>query len=164
MYRTDALVTGKIDASLILLAISLDDGELYNVLNEPIPEGYNNIPPVEEMLKNCKRYLETRCKAGPWKTYQELEENVNRICNYLVEEFNLQPGNRVLLRSGNNPWLAACWLAIFKLGAVAVGTMPLLRSKELSQIIELAKISHAICDQALADEIKITFIKKYIFI
>jgi 2-aminobenzoate-CoA ligase len=89
-------------------------------------------------------------------SYLELQQNVNRICNYLIDEFDLKPGNRVLLRSGNNPWLAACWLAVFKLGAVAVGTMPLLRSKELTQIIDLAQISHAICDQALAQELQIT--------
>ena len=44
------------------------------------------------------------------------------------------PGNRVLLRGPNNPWLVACWLAVLKAGAVAVTTMPLLRAGELTTV------------------------------
>jgi 2-aminobenzoate-CoA ligase len=62
----------------------------------------------------------------------------------------------VLLRGSNSPWLAACWLAVFKAGGVAVGTMPLLRQKELSEIVEIAQISHAFCDEALKDELLLT--------
>ncbi len=65
----------------------------------------------------------------------------------------LVPGNRVLLRSANNPMLAACWFAVVKAGGIAVATMPMLRARELAPIIEIGRISHALCDGALADEL-----------
>jgi 2-aminobenzoate-CoA ligase len=64
------------------------------------------------------------------------------------------PGNRVLLRAPNCPVLAACWFAVMKAGAIAVGTMPLLRAKELKAVIEIGRVSHALCDAALADELR----------
>ena len=70
-------------------------------------------------------------------TYQDLQHQVNRLANLLVRVHGVQPGNRVLLRGTNSPWLAACWLAVWKAGAVAVGTMPLLRAKELKQIDDI---------------------------
>lgn len=87
-------------------------------------------------------------------TYQDLQHQVNRLANLLVRVHGVQPGNRVLLRGTNSPWLAACWLAVWKAGAVAVGTMPLLRAKELKQIIHLAQASHALCEAALAAELQ----------
>ncbi len=87
-------------------------------------------------------------------TYADLQERANRIANVLVGELGLVPGNRVLLRAPNNPMLAACWFAVMKAGAVAVATMPLLRAKELSHVITKARVSHALCDARLADELK----------
>ena len=66
----------------------------------------------------------------------------------------LVPGNRVLLRAPNNPMLAACWFAVMKAGGIAVATMPLLRAKELAQIIDKAQVTHALCDLRLADELR----------
>ena len=64
------------------------------------------------------------------------------------------PGNRVLLRGANTPTLAAGWLAVIKAGAIAVATMPLLRAKELTEIVEQGRRStHALCDARLADEL-----------
>ena len=79
----------------------------------------------------------------------------NRIANVLVHDMGLLPGNRVLLRAPNNPMLAACWFGVVKAGGIAVGSMPLLRAKELKQIIDKAQISHALCDLRLADELKL---------
>ena len=87
--------------------------------------------------------------------YRELQRQVNRLARVLVEDMGLVPGNRVLLRGANTPWLAACWLAVWKAGGVAVGTMPLLRAKELKEIIHLAQISHALCDAGLAEELEL---------
>jgi 2-aminobenzoate-CoA ligase len=50
-----------------------------------------------------------------------------------------KPGNRVLLRGPNNPMMAAAWLAVFKAGGICVGTMPLLRAKELIEIVNKAR-------------------------
>ena len=86
-------------------------------------------------------------------TYAQLLAQANRIANVLVDELELVPGNRVLLRAPNNPMMAACWLAVLKAGLIAVPTMPLLRAKELCQIIGKARVATALCDAALADEI-----------
>ena len=88
-------------------------------------------------------------------TYAELQAQANRIAHVLVNEMGLVPGNRVLLRSPNNPMLAACWFAVVKAGGIAVGSMPLLRASELKQIIDKAQISHALCDLRLGGELKL---------
>jgi 2-aminobenzoate-CoA ligase len=93
--------------------------------------------------------------AGCW-TYAELLDNANRIANVLVRELGVVPGNRVLLRGPNCPMLVAAWLAVMKAGAVAVTTMPLLRAKELGQIVTKAAIDHALCDSRLLHELSTT--------
>jgi 2-aminobenzoate-CoA ligase len=86
-------------------------------------------------------------------TYADLQRQANRIARVLVDDLGLVPGNRVLLRGANSPMLAACWFAVVKAGGIAVGSMPLLRAKELTQIITRAQVSHALCDARLADEL-----------
>lgn len=92
--------------------------------------------------------------SGNW-TYAELLERTNQIANVLVADLGVVPGNRVLLRSANNPMLVACWLAVMKAGAVAVTTMPMLRAKELAVMAERAQIDYAICDARLAEELRL---------
>ena len=87
-------------------------------------------------------------------TYRDLLRQANRIAHVLVEDMGLAPGNRVLLRSANNPLLAACWFAALKVGAVPVPTLPLLRAAELVQVVRKAQISHALCDARLAGELE----------
>ena len=79
-------------------------------------------------------------------TYQEAQAVVNRIAAYLTEDCRLTPGNRVLLRGPNSIGMALCFLAVVKAGLVAVATMPLLRAKELSEIIAKAQPAIALCD------------------
>ena len=87
-------------------------------------------------------------------TYTQLFTQANRIANVLVREMGLKPGNRVLLRGPNNPMMAACWFAVMKAGGVCVATMPLLRAKELTDVITKAEITHALCDRRLQEELK----------
>src|SRR5471030_2788051 len=87
-------------------------------------------------------------------TYAELLEKANRIAAVLVKDFGLVPGNRVLLRSANNPMLAACWFAVLKAGGIAVTTMPLLRARELTQASNKAEVQIALCDARLAEELE----------
>jgi 2-aminobenzoate-CoA ligase len=86
-------------------------------------------------------------------TYRQLLAQANRIANVLVDRMGVKSGNRVLLRGPNNPMMAACWLAVMKAGAVCVATMPLLRAKELTDIITKAEVTHALCDKRLAGEL-----------
>jgi len=92
---------------------------------------------------------------GRMRTYKELSDWSNRLSHALVDDYDIQPGNRILIRAANNPALVACWLAATKVGAVVVNTMPMLRAGELSKIIDLAQIKLALCDTRLMDEMVI---------
>ncbi|MEQ1682030.1 MAG: AMP-binding protein [Burkholderiaceae bacterium] len=93
--------------------------------------------------------------GGPSWSYADLQREANRIANVLVSHMGLVPGNRVLLRSANKPMLVACWFAVMKAGGIAVATMPMLRAKELMQIIEKGEVTHALCDHALRGELEV---------
>ena len=88
-------------------------------------------------------------------TYLDANERINRIAQVLTEDFGLIPGNRVLLRGGNSIGMALAWLGAVKAGLIAVATMPLLRAKELGEVIEKAQINFALCDATLMDELNI---------
>src|SRR5579875_1344274 len=88
------------------------------------------------------------CLRSPGETwsYADVVRATNRLARVLTEDFGLVPGNRVLLRGPNNPWLAISWLAVLKAGGVAVTTMALLRPREIATITALTQPSLAICD------------------
>ena len=88
---------------------------------------------------------------GRQRTYKELADWSNRLAHALVENYGVKPGNRVLIRSGNNPALVAAWLAATKAGAVVVNTMPMLRAGELAKIVDKAEISLALTDSRIAE-------------
>lgn len=89
---------------------------------------------------------------GRRRTYKELSDWTNRLANALVSDFGVKPGNRILIRSANNPAMVACWLAATKAGAVVVNTMPMLRAGELAKIVDKAEITLALCDTRLMDD------------
>ena len=89
-------------------------------------------------------------------TYAQLQAQVNRIAHVLIDDLKLVPGNRVLLRAPNTPMLAASWLAVVKAGLIAVGSMPLLRARELKQMIDKARVGVALCDIRLKQELEAT--------
>ena len=88
-------------------------------------------------------------------TYAELQAQADRIARVLVEDMGLVSGNRVLLRGANSPMLAACWFGVVKAGGIAVGTMPLLRARELTTIVHKAQVTHALCDAKLSHELQL---------
>jgi 2-aminobenzoate-CoA ligase len=90
---------------------------------------------------------------GRRRTYKELSDWTNRLAHALTEDYGVVPGQRVLIRSANNPAMVACWLAATKAGAVVVNTMPMLRAGELSKIVDKAEVSLALCDTRLMDEL-----------
>ena len=90
---------------------------------------------------------------GRRRTYKELADWSNRLAHALIENYGVKPGNRVLIRSGNNPALVAAWLAATKAGAVVVNTMPMLRAGELAKIVDKAEIALALTDSRIADEL-----------
>jgi 2-aminobenzoate-CoA ligase len=110
------------------------------LLDKPVTRGHGH--------RIALRSAEGEC------TYTQLFTQANRLANVLVREMGIKPGNRVLLRGPNNPMMAACWFAVMKAGAICVATMPLLRAKELGEIIDKAQITHALCDKRLDDELR----------
>lgn len=90
---------------------------------------------------------------GRRRTYKELTDWSNRLAHALTEDFGVKPGNRVLIRSGNNPAMVAAWLGATKAGAVVVNTMPMLRAGELTKIVDKAEVGLALCDNRIADEL-----------
>ncbi|MFY9211568.1 MAG: AMP-binding protein [Aestuariivita sp.] len=90
---------------------------------------------------------------GRRRTYKEMTDWTNRLAHALVDDLGVKPGNRVLIRSANNPAMVAAWLAATKVGAVVVNTMPMLRAGELGAIVDKAEIEFALCDTRLMDEL-----------
>ena len=119
------------------------------------PERMNCI--VELLEKNIEQgYGDRPAILGPdgVLTYSQLLAQVDKVAHVLMHDMGLVPGNRVLLRSANNAMLAICWCAVAKAGLIVVATMPLLREKELVDIIEKVQISAAICDRNLDTELQ----------
>lgn len=90
---------------------------------------------------------------GRSRTYKELADWSNRIAHALVDDYGIRPGNRILIRSANNPAMVACWLAATKAGAVVVNTMPMLRAGELTKIVDKAEIGLALCDTRMLSDL-----------
>jgi 2-aminobenzoate-CoA ligase len=90
---------------------------------------------------------------GPVWTYADLLQVSGQVARTLVEDHKVVPGNRVLLRGPNNPWLVACWFGVLRAGAVAVATMPLLRPGELRTIADIGRIDLALCDHRFVDDL-----------
>jgi len=93
-----------------------------------------------------------RSPADAW-SYGELLTRSNQVARVLTEDLGLVPGQRVLLRGPNNPWLAACWFGVLKAGGVAVTTMPLLRSAELADLVGLTRSTVLLCDHRFVAEL-----------
>jgi 2-aminobenzoate-CoA ligase len=95
------------------------------------------------------------CLLSPTETwtYGETVRRTSQLAQVLTEDFGLRPGNRVLLRGPNTPWLAAAWLAVVKAGGVAVTTMALLRPREIATIVGLTQPSLALCDHRFAADL-----------
>lgn len=86
-------------------------------------------------------------------TYSDLAETVARMAQVLRDDFDLAPGHRVVLRAANTPACLAAWLAIVAAGGIAVTTMPLLRSGELSKILVKSRANLILCEHGLDGEL-----------
>ncbi|MFI9062516.1 AMP-binding protein [Streptomyces sp. NPDC053429] len=96
-----------------------------------------------------------RGAGGEVWSYGELRERVDRLAHVLTADLGVVPGNRVLLRGPTSPWLAACWLAVMKAGAVAVTVLAQQRAQELATVCAMARAAHALCHvDALDDLVK----------
>lgn len=127
--------------------------ELWPVLlRDPNPPRINAC--VELLDTTITRYGADRVAViaadGTW-TYGRLLDDVRR-CAAVLKSVGVLPGTRVLLRAPNNGWLVITWLAVLRLGGVAVTTAPLLRAMELDPIVEISEPAVAVVDHRFGDE------------
>ncbi|WP_374227585.1 AMP-binding protein [Streptomyces sp. AC627_RSS907] len=94
-----------------------------------------------------------RTASGDTWSYGRLRARVDRLAHVLTGDLGVVPGNRVLLRGPTTPWLAACWLAVLKAGAVAVTVLAQQRPHELRAMCEIARVRHALCDARAVDDL-----------
>ncbi|MEV0979547.1 AMP-binding protein [Streptomyces sp. NPDC049915] len=94
-----------------------------------------------------------RTPTGDLWTYGDLRARVDRLAHLLSRDLGVVPGNRVLLRGPTTPWLAACWLAVLKAGAIAVTVLAQQRPHELATMCEIAQVRHALCDIRAVDDL-----------
>ncbi|CCH77981.1 putative fatty acid-CoA ligase [Nostocoides japonicum T1-X7] len=90
--------------------------------------------------------------GGTW-SYGELQRRANQVAQVLIEDLGLVPGNRVMLRSPNNPWTVAAWLGILKAGGIVVTTFAALRARELTPIVAKCRPAVALVDHRFAEGI-----------
>ncbi|MFJ8439871.1 AMP-binding protein [Kitasatospora griseola] len=95
-----------------------------------------------------------RTPGGEVWTYGELQSRSAQVAQVLTEDLGLAPGNRVLLRSPNNPWAVAAWLGVLRAGGIAVATMAALRARELGPIVAKTRPAVALVDHRLLDEVR----------
>ncbi|MEU6199958.1 AMP-binding protein [Streptomyces sp. NPDC047061] len=95
-----------------------------------------------------------RTPDGEVWTYGELLARANQIAHVLTEDLGLQPGNRVLLRSPNNPWTVAAWLGVLKAGGIVVTTMAALRARELTPIVAKTLPAVALVDHRFTEDVE----------
>ncbi|MFF0296120.1 AMP-binding protein [Kitasatospora sp. NPDC004614] len=95
-----------------------------------------------------------RTPGGEVWTYGELQLRSAQVAQVLTEDLGLVPGNRVLLRSPNNPWAVAAWLGVLRAGGIAVATMAALRARELGPIVAKTRPVLALVDHRFLDEVR----------
>ena len=81
-----------------------DDDRLYEAAG--LPPCDRRVGSKEEMIKNCIRFIERRCKQGYWPTYAELENRLSKLrkalewyaCTHRPEDY-LNDGGEIALRA-----------------------------------------------------------------
>src|SRR4051812_11880475 len=114
------------------------------------PEKVYSLPELSypETLNACYELLDANLASGRGAapaihfgghviTYKQLVDDTMQIAGALRER-GVRPGDCVILRLLNRPHFISTFLALLRIGAVAVPTPPLLRQREISAIIESA--------------------------
>lgn len=65
-----------------------DDDRLYEVLGDGI-KCDRKVGCKEDMLKNCKRFIENRCEGGGWPSYAELEEKLSKTTQLIKDYYTI---------------------------------------------------------------------------
>src|SRR3954451_15736943 len=89
--------------------------------------------------------------AGERVTFADLQRRTNRI-GHALRAAGVEAGDRVVMRFLNNGQFVATWLAVQKIGAVGVSTMPMLRARELAYVVNDSEARVAVCQHELLEE------------
>jgi 2-aminobenzoate-CoA ligase len=95
-----------------------------------------------------------RTPEGEVWSYGELRTRADQVAQVLTEDLDLVAGQRVLLRSPNNPWTVAAWLGVLKAGGVVVTTMAALRTRELAPVVERTRPAIVLVDPRFAEDVR----------
>ena len=103
---------------------------------------------VEGFMRNVRRYGSRMAMIDPetdksW-TYEQLNEDTNRLCNALVAN-GFKDGDVLMVQLLNSPEFAFAYIAAHKLGGVCCPVNYRLSPGELAQNIEDAKPTFIIC-------------------
>jgi 2-aminobenzoate-CoA ligase len=90
--------------------------------------------------------------GGVRTTYAELQKLTDRI-GHALRRLGVRPRDRVAMRFLNGVPFVATWLAVQKLGAIGVSTMPMLRARELTYIVNDSEARVFVCQQDLTGEV-----------
>ena len=85
-------------------------------------------------------------------SYADLQRMTDAIGRGL-QRIGVRPGDRVALRIPNRPTFVAAWLAVQKIGAVGVATMPMLRARELTYVVNDCGVKVFLCATDLLAEL-----------
>src|SRR5262252_6298664 len=114
---------------------------------EPAPKGAAALGPsahvdsfTRDRLPPAEQWPDLLLDRPQFQYPEHLNAAVELTDRMVEKGFGVSTGNRVLIRSGNNPAMVAAWLAATKAGAVVVNTMPMLRTGELTKIVDKAEI------------------------
>jgi len=124
---------------------------------------YNTGYELEFENRTLPYILENRAKELGDKTYfmyqdqkvsyRELDKNVNRIANTLLE-MGVRKGDRICFMMKNSIEFIYSWFALGKIGAVMVPMNPTLKGKLLEYIINNSDSTFAFVDNDLLERIK----------
>jgi hypothetical protein len=79
---------------------------IYQACGLPIPE--REVGDKKAMLKNCERFIETKCSGGAWKSYVELEEEIRILTNKLTIEREFAEKAKAETRTFREAWNKQC--------------------------------------------------------
>ncbi|GJL96520.1 MAG: 2-aminobenzoate-CoA ligase [Hyphobacterium sp.] len=91
---------------------------------------------------------------GRTLTYSELNTEVNRLAQVLVDDLGLVSGERVLIHGPNSIDMMIAWYGVLKAGGIAAMTMPLLREPEITKIVQKVGIRLALCAAPLKEAVE----------
>ena len=95
---------------------------------------------------------------GVWHTYQEINEQANKLANYLVES-GIQKGDRVALLIENSVEYVITYYAILKSGAVTVALNTDSTADDVAYILEDCGVKLLVTNQKLLKRIEKLFVQ-----